>query len=440
MRTPLVITAFVLCALSACRRDQKTGPEAGPTGGAKPAASEPAGPEVPAVHPRPGPQPTENRPREPDTSELGRQLRQITLPPGFRIDVFARDLPNARSMAQGDAGTVFVGSRKAGNVYAVMDRDGDFVADEVVTIATNLNMPNGVAFRGGSLYLAQVDRIWRYDGIETRLHDIPKPVVLRDDFPSDKHHGWKYIAFGPDGWLYVPVGAPCNICEMSDPRYASITRMKADGSEVEVFAHGVRNSVGFDWHPDTGELWFTDNGRDLMGDDVPSDELDHAPRAGLHFGYPYCHAGDVPDPEFGGTRGSKTRWAKANGRPPTCDAFRPPARKLGAHVAALGMRFYRGTMFPATYRGRVFIPEHGSWNRSVPTGYRLTMVWPGAGGAMQYEVFAEGWLQGETAWGRPVALLELPDGSLLVSDDHAGAIYRVSYDAGVATIDPKEQP
>jgi glucose/arabinose dehydrogenase len=238
--------------------------------------------------------------------------------------------------------------------------------------------------------------------------------VVNDGFPRETHHGWKFIAFGPDGRLYVPVGAPCNVCEREDPRFASIQRMRPDGTGQETFARGVRNTVGFDWDPSTKELWFTDNGRDWLGDDLPPDELNHAPGKGLHFGFPYRHGKEIPDPEFGK---KKIR-----------EEFVPPAWELGPHVAALGMRFYTGTMFPDKYRGHIFIAEHGSWNRSTPIGYRVTLVRVESGRATGYEVFAEGWLSEGRAWGRPVDLLVMPDGALLVSDDKAGAIYRISYE------------
>jgi glucose/arabinose dehydrogenase len=340
-------------------------------------------------------------------------LERIKLPPGFSIELFAR-VPSARGMAL-SKNTLFVGTRSGGEVLAIRLRgEGSaLAADPPVVIARNLDMPTGVAFRDGSLYVADVNRILRYDGIEARLDSPPAAAVVTDKLPSETHHGWKFIAFGPDGQLYVPVGAPCNVCERDPSRYALINRMAADGSKAEVFARGVRNTVGFDWHPETGELWFTDNGRDSLGDDVPADELNHAPRAGMHFGFPYCHQGDVPDPEFGRQR--------------KCSEFTPPAQKLGAHVASLGMRFYRGAQFPAEYRNQVFIAEHGSWNRSKKTGYRISVVRVEGGRAVSYRPFAEGWLQGESVWGRPVDLQELPDGSLLVSDDYAGALYRIRY-------------
>jgi len=340
-------------------------------------------------------------------------VEKIKLPAGFEISVYASHVPEARSMAVAPGGTLFLGTRGAGTVYALPDRDRDNRADAVLTIARRLNMPNGVAVRDGALYVAEVNRVLRYDNIEARLESPPRPVVISDGFPRDRHHGWKFIRFGPDGLLYVPIGAPCNICERDDPRYASITRMKPDGSGFEVVAHGVRNTVGFDWHPDTKELWFTDNGRDMMGDDIPPDELNHAPRTGMHFGFPYCHGRDVADPEFGKKK--------------SCEESVPPAIELGPHVAALGMRFYTGTMFPAEYRKQIFVAEHGSWNRSTPLGYRVMLVRLEGGRAVKYETFAEGWLEGRRPWGRPVDVEVMPDGSLLVSDDHAGAIYRITY-------------
>ena len=341
------------------------------------------------------------------------QPASITLPPGFRIAVYAADIPGARSLTLGAKGTLFVGSRGEGKVYAVLDRNGDGVADQVVTVAKGLNTPNGVAFFGDALYVAEINRVLRYDGIESRLSDPPRPVVVNDSFPKDRHHGWKFIRFGPDGLLYVPVGAPCNICESADARYASIMRMNRDGSALEIFARGVRNTVGFDWHPVTKELWFTDNGRDWMGDDRPPDELNHAPKKGMHFGYPYCHGAGILDPEFGKGK--------------SCTAYTSPALELGPHVASLGMRFYRGNLFPAAYRNQIFIAEHGSWNRSTAIGYRITLASLEGSRAVKYEVFAEGWLQDGSVSGRPVDIQEMPDGALLVSDDRAGVIYRISY-------------
>ncbi len=340
-------------------------------------------------------------------------LESLRLPEGFAISVFTGEVAGARSMALGARGTLFVGTRGEGRVYAVVDGDADGRAERVLTIARGLNMPNGVAFREGALFVAEVNRVLRYDRIEERLADPPEPAVVRDDLPTETHHGWKFAAFGPDGLLYVPVGAPCNVCESADPRFAAILRMRPDGTSLEIFARGVRNTVGFDWHPATRELWFTDNGRDWLGDDLPPDELNRAPRAGLHFGFPWFYGDNRPDPEFGS-------------RAPAGD-FTPPVRELGAHVASLGMRFYTGTMFPPAYRGRIFIAEHGSWNRSSPVGYRVSMVTLEGDRAVSYEPFTQGWLRGVTAWGRPVDLLVMPDGALLVSDDRAGAIYRIAW-------------
>ena len=360
------------------------------------------------------PQPTDKLP-----------LNEIKLPPGFTIEVYATGVANARQMALGEKGTLFVGSRTAGNVYAVVDKNGDHKADQVHTIATDLRQPSGLAFRNGALYVAESSRITRYDAIESKLDAPPQPVVLNDKLPTARAHSWKYLGFDGDGNLYVPVGAPCNICDRTgeDERFGTITRMKADGTGQEVFARGIRNTVGFDWHPQTRELWLTDNGRDGLGDDVPPDELLRAPKAGLHFGYPFCHAGDVADPEFGAKR--------------PCSEFEPPARKLGAHVAAIGMKFYTGRMFPAEYRNQIFIAEHGSWNRSQPQGYRIMLVKLDGNKVVSYTPFAEGWLRGirssgrgatiGDAWGRPADVLVMPDGSLLIADDEAGVIYRVSY-------------
>lgn len=347
----------------------------------------------------------------PAPSELSAKLR---LPPGFRIDVYSKDVPNARAMALGPRGTLFVGSRDDGRVYAVVDQNGDHVADKVHEIARGLKMPAGVDVRDGALYVSAVDRVLRFDDIENRLDNPPAPVVVSDAFPDDEDHGWKFMRFGPDGMLYVPVGAPCNICLKDDERYASIMRMNPDGSGLEVYAHGIRNTVGFDWHPTTRALWFTENGRDWLGDENPPDELNRAPDKGMHFGYPFCHAGTVADPEYGAQR--------------ACNEFVPPMQVLGPHVAALGMRFYTGTMFPEKYRNAIFIAEHGSWNRSKPIGYRVTVVELDENGAPRsYQPFIEGWLGKDEAWGRPVDVLVMPDGALLVSDDRAGWIYRVTY-------------
>jgi len=341
-------------------------------------------------------------------------LELLHLPPGFTISLFAR-VPGARSLAISPRGIVYVGSREGDRVYAVVpSRQGGRLerGERVIPIGSGLEEPNGVAWREGALYVAESTRVVRFDGIDDHLDDPPVPRVLAATFPRQGGHEWKLVRFGPDGLLYVPVGAPCNICEPKDPQ-GGIARMRPDGSGLETFARGVRNSVGFDWQPGTNELWFTDNGRDWLGDDRPPDELNRAPKAGLHFGYPYCHGGDIADPQFGAKH--------------PCSQFTPPAQKLGAHVASLGMRFYTGTMFPAEYRNQIFIAEHGSWNRSEPSGYRVTLVRVDGARAISYRPFAEGWLASGRAWGRPVDVQVMPDGALLVSDDLAGAIYRIAY-------------
>lgn len=339
-------------------------------------------------------------------------LHRLALPSGFTASVYAR-IPGARSLALGEQGTLFVGTRKD-TVYAARDRDGDGKAETVSVLARGLDTPNGVAFRDGALYVAEVSRILRYDRIEERIDSPPAPAVVRGDLPGERHHGWKYLAFGPDGLLYAPVGAPCNVCDRpDDERFSTILRMKPDGSNLEIMARGVRNSVGFAWHPQTRELWFTNNGRDWMGDDLPPDTLNHAPRPGMHFGFPYCHGGDIPDPEFGKLR--------------ACAEFEPPAFNLPAHVAALGMKFYTGSQFPPEYRNRIFIAEHGSWNRSTPVGYQVVMATLDGDRVADVRPFLAGFLQGGSAWGRPVDVLVAPDGALLVSDDRAGAVYRITF-------------
>jgi glucose/arabinose dehydrogenase len=341
-------------------------------------------------------------------------LSQLITPPGFTVELFATDLTNARSMAISPTGVVFVGTRTAGNVYAVIDEDKDGYAETKYTIASGLNMPNGVALRDGDLYVAEVNRIIVFRGIEAKLNNPPAPEVIYDGYPGKTHHGWKYIAFGPDGMLYVPVGAPCNICLSEDSIFASITRLDVDKKSTPEIVHsGIRNTVGFDWDPMTGHLWFTDNGADQMGDDLPADELNRAKSDYLHFGYPYCHQGDLPDPEHGSKR--------------DCSDFIPPAKKLGPHVAALGMHFYKGDQFPDGYKGQIYVCEHGSWNRSTKIGYRVSLLRTGQGEVISYEPFIKGWLQGDSVLGRPVDVKEMMDGSLLISDDYADIIYRVIY-------------
>ena len=334
-------------------------------------------------------------------------LSQISLPPGFTISVYA-DVPNARSLALGEQGTVFASNRRGDSIYAVVSHASG--EREVIEVLDGLDTPNGIAIHDGDLYVAEIDRVYRYQDIEARLRDAPPAELLDIDLPSDSHHGWRYIGFGPDGLLYISLGAPCNVCES----YAQIDRMNPDGSDREVFATGIRNSVGFTWQPETGDMWITDNGRDMLGDDLPPDELNRASSPGMHFGFPYCHGGNILDPQFGEGR--------------SCTEFEPPAQRLGPHVAALGVKFYTGTEFPAEYQGQIFIAEHGSWNRSKKIGYRVTTVKLRDNEVVDYEVFAEGWLQGQSVSGRPVDLLVLEDGSMLVSDDEAGKIYQIRYE------------
>ncbi len=340
-------------------------------------------------------------------------LEDILLPPGFEIDIYAK-VDNARSLALGDKGTVFVGNRQGSAVYAIRDEDGDNYAEKVYVIKNGLNSPNGVAFKDGDLYFAEISKIWRIKNIENNLANPGQAELVFANYPTDGHHGWKYIAFGPDGLLYVPVGAPCNICESENSIYATITRIDVENPKPEIYAEGVRNTVGFTWHPETKELWFTDNGRDWLGDDEPPCELNRAARKGLHFGYPYCHGGRISDPEYGDKF--------------PCSDFVKPIQNLGPHVAPLGLKFYTGDMFPPEYRNQILIAEHGSWNRSTPIGYRITMVSLDGNRSLGYSDFASGWLQEDgTAWGRPVDVLVMPDGALLVSDDKAGVVYRIIY-------------
>ncbi len=340
-------------------------------------------------------------------------LDKIKLPEGFAVNVYA-EVSNARSMCWGAKGTLFVGNSREDNVYAVVDVNNDGKVDSVYTIAQDLVMPNGVAFKDGSLFVSALDKIYRYDNIEDNLSNPPTPVLITDKYPDKKHHGWKYIAFGPDGKLYVPVGAPCNVCDEKDSIFATITRINPDGSGREIIAKGVRNTVGFTWHPETKEMWFTDNGRDLMGDDIPFCELNYAPAKGMHFGFPYVHQGDILDPEFGKGK--------------NITDYTPPALKIGPHVAPLGLKFYTGTMFPASYKNNIFICEHGSWNRSKKSGYKIGVATLEGNKVISYKPFAEGFLQpGEKVNGRPVDCIIAPDGALLVSDDYAGVIYRISY-------------
>lgn len=361
--------------------------------------------------------PTVNKPDKKDIEELSDlPLDEITLPDGFEIELFATDVKNARSMDISPSGIVYVGSRDAGNVYALIDSDGDYKVDKKHTLFKDGNMPNGVAFRDGDLYIAEVNRILKISDVESKLDNPGTPEVIYDEYPTEKHHGWKFIDFGPDGKLYVPVGAPCNICNSEEDIFNSITRINPDGTGMEIVQRGVRNTVGFTWHPETGHLWFTDNGRDRLGDEIPACELNVATQDNMHFGYPFCHQGDLPDPEFGELG--------------PCSDYTPPAQKLGPHVAPLGVEIYNGEEFPASYKNSAFVAEHGSWNRTKKNGYRIALVGlTDTYKSKGYDFFATGWLDEETdeVWGRPVDIEFMSDGSMLVSDDFADVIYRITY-------------
>ncbi|WP_342117586.1 DUF7133 domain-containing protein [Pseudoduganella sp. OTU4001] len=340
-------------------------------------------------------------------------LSSLKLPKGFQIAVYADQVESARELAVTDSGLVFVGSRKAGKVYALVDADKDGVAEKIVTVAEGLNKPNGVALLNGALYVGEISRILKFDNIEKTYASKPAYKVIKDDLPTDTWHGEKYIKAGPDGKLYIPIGAPCNVCDKEDDAYAKIWRMNPDGSNWELFARGVRNTVGFTWHPVTKEMWFTDNGRDELGDNLPSDELNIAPRAGMHFGFPYCHAGALLDPQFGKSK--------------SCEAYSAPVAALGPHVASLGLAFYTGTQFPEQYRNQLLIAEHGSWNRANKIGYQVRLITLHGNKVLSDTAFIDGFLQNEQVSGRPVDVAVMPDGSILVSDDHAHKVYRVTY-------------
>jgi glucose/arabinose dehydrogenase len=334
---------------------------------------------------------------------------RVKLPPGFKIAVWADNVENAREIVRGTKGTIFVGSRTAGKVYAIVDKG---TTRQVKILATGLSQPNGVEFKDGALYVAESNRIWKMENIEDRLDNPPEPKLIFDKIPRADvpHHHWKPLRFGPDGKLYFSIGAPCNIC--NPPKgFASITRINADGSGFEVVARGLRNTLDWDWHPVTKELYFTNHGSDWMGDDKPDDILGIVSKGVPDFGFPFCEAGE-PHPELG--KGHR------------CSEFAAPTFLLGPHVAPIGTRFYTGSMFPAEYKNRLFIAQKGSWNRTKKVGYRVMMITLG-GQNPKYEPFAEGWLENGKMWGRPSYLYQMPDGALLLSDDYNGCIYRVSY-------------
>jgi glucose/arabinose dehydrogenase len=336
-------------------------------------------------------------------------VKKFKLPPGFKIEVWQDGILDARGMRLGDKGTVFVSSLfVAGKIYAVTSKGGK---REVKTIAEKLFLPNGIEFHKGSLYVATPKDLTRYDKIEDNLDSPPKPVMVYDKFPGDVPHGWKFIKIGPDGKMYFPVGAPCNICDPSD-RYSQIFRMNLDGSGVESVVKGMRNTVGFDWHPKTKELWFGDNQRDWLSEDMPLDELNRVTKQGQHFGFPYCHSGIMADPEFG--------WGK------NCKDYVKPALTIGPHAAPLGMRFYSGKMFPAKYQNAIFLTRHGPWNRTQKYADVIAVFIDGKGNA-KMEPFLTGLVENNTYLARMADVMVMRDGSLLVSDDHNGAIYRVTY-------------
>ncbi len=338
-------------------------------------------------------------------------VAKIKAPPGFKVEVWASGIPGARMMARGAQGTVWVGTRALGRVYEVKDSGGQRTSRVLVD---KLTQPNGLAFRDGALYVMAIDKFLRYDGIEGNANAQPTDITAAFKLPPKQHHNWKFLNIGPDGKLYVPFGAPCNICD-PEPEYAQIRRYNWDGSGMEVVARGVRNSVGFDWHPKTKELWFTDNGRDWMDEEGPNDELNRVTKVGEFFGFPYCHANGIPDKDVK--------------KPNPCAGVTMPAALLGPHVAALGMRFYNGSMFPAEYRDTALIARHGSWNRTKKAGFDVVRAIPGSDGKARIEPFLTGFLDegGNTFWGRPTDVMVMPDGAVLVSDEQMGAIYRVSY-------------
>jgi glucose/arabinose dehydrogenase len=340
-------------------------------------------------------------------------IDRLKAPAGFKVEIWATGLPGARAMTRGDGGKIYVGTRGIGRVYEITDGGAERT---VRVVADKLNQPAGVAYKDGALYVMAIDKVLRFEGIDKTPGVAPVDLTASFKLPPEQHHNWKYIAFGPDGKLYVPFGAPCNICELPTPEYAQIRRYNPDGSGMEVIAQGVRNTVGFDWHPVTRELWFSNHGRDWMGDDSPNDSLHRLARPGANFGFPYCHEGKLPDPDV----------KKAN----ACDGVEAPVALMGPHTATMGVLFYTGTMFPPEYRNVLFNARKGSWNRTVKTGYDVVMVKADADGRnAKVEPFLTGFMNpaDQSFWGRPAYLMQMPDGAVLVSDEQLGAIYRVSY-------------
>jgi glucose/arabinose dehydrogenase len=339
---------------------------------------------------------------------------KLKVPKGFKIEVYASGIPNARSLRLGDKGTVFVSNRTLDKIYAIVDKGGK---REVKVIAKDLYRPNGIALHDGTLYIAELSQISKIEKVEDNLDNTPKPTVIYSDLPKDEPHGWKYLTVGPDNKLYFNVGAPCNIC-LPPPTHAQIRRINLDGSGAEVVARGTRQIVGMDWHPTLKQLYFTENARDWLSEELPNDKLNRLTQPGKdNFGYPYCHQGNIPDPEFG--------WGHS------CDEFTKPVALLGPHSAPLGIKFYTGNAFPAEYRGQAFIARHGSWNKSKKIGGDIVVAKLNKDGTLKsLDTFLTGFIQDNNYVGRPVDLLVMKDGSLLISDDYAGAVYRVSYGNG----------
>ncbi len=348
-------------------------------------------------------------------------IDKIKLPAGFKAEVYSSGHAGARSMVLGDKGTMFMGTRGIGRVYAIVEKDGK---REAKVLLQGLTQPNGLAFRDGSLYVFAINKVLRYDNIESKLDNPGEPVELTAAYnlPPEIHHNWKYVDFGPDGKMYVQVGANCNICEINPGVHGQIRRYNADGTGMEIVARGVRNTVGFDWHPKTRELWFTDNGRDWAGNGGPEDELNRVAkgREGAFYGFPYCHAAGVPDPDIR--------------KPDACAGVTLPAATIGPHAAGLGVKFYTGQMFPKAYQNVAFIARRGSWNREDKFGYDVVIARPQANGTAKIEPFLTGLLDAKDNkfYGRPTYVLPLKDGSLLVSDEQNGATYRISYAQKVA--------
>ncbi|UFN48050.1 PQQ-dependent sugar dehydrogenase [Roseomonas sp. OT10] len=335
-------------------------------------------------------------------------LARLRVPDGFRVELWASGMPGARMMARGEDGTIYVGTRTIGRVYAVQEEGGQ---RRHRILAQRLDQPNGVAVRDGALYVIAINRVLRFDNVASGTTAEPVDLTAAFALPTEAHHGWKFAAFGPDGKLYMNVGAPCNTCDIDENRHALILRYNPDGSGREVVARGIRNSVGFDWQPGSNVLYATNNGRDWAGEDAPQDTLHRLEPVGQHHGFPFCSGNGWQDPEHAQRR---------------CSEFPPPVAELGPHAAALGMRFYTGTAFPEAWRGRAFVARHGSWNREQKAGYDVVTVRIGPDGKGVVEPFLTGLLEGNQFHGRPTDVLMLPDGSMLVSDEQNGAIYRVS--------------